>query len=95
MSVGGSHFRPEATGYGLVYIAKLAIEDKLKSKLQNAKCAISGSGNVAQYAADMLLKLGAKVVTMSDSNGTLVFPKGMNRNDWDVVSQVIVVDTFR
>lgn len=95
MSVCGSHFRPEATGYGLVYIAKLAIEDKLKSTLQNAKCAISGSGNVARYAADMLLKLGAKVVTMSDSDGTLIFPEGMNRNDWNVISQVNQVYAFK
>lgn len=71
-------------------MAKLAIEDKLQSTLQNAKCAVSGSGNVAQYAADMLMQQGAKVITMSDSNGTLVFPKGMTRNDWDNIVQVSV-----
>jgi hypothetical protein len=56
--------------------------------LKNAKCAVSGSGNVAQYAADMLLKLGAKVITMSDSDGVLVFPNGMTRDDWEVIIQV-------
>ncbi len=90
VSVGGSYFRPEATGYGLVYIAKLAIEDRLKSTLEDAKCAISGSGNVARYAADMLLKLGATVITLSDSNGTLVFPKGLTRNDWNAIVKVRV-----
>ena len=66
---GGSHIRPEATGYGLVYISKIAIEKKLGKSLQGARCAVSGSGNVAQYAALKLMQLGAKVITMSDSNG--------------------------
>ena len=73
-SIGGSFIRPEATGYGLVYIAKLAIEDKNGGQgeaLRGAICAISGSGNVAQYAAQKLLEFGAKVVTFSDSNGVL------------------------
>ena len=87
-SIGGSFCRPEATGYGVVYIAKLAIEDKLKSSLNGAKCAISGSGNVAQYAANKLIQLGAKVVTMSDSNGVLVFPDGMTESDWKAVINV-------
>ena len=74
LSVGGSINRPEATGYGLVFIAQIAIRDKWNKEMKKAKCALSGSGNVSQYAADMLLKIGAKVVTMSDSNGVLVFP---------------------
>jgi len=82
ISINGSHFRPEATGYGLIYIAKLAIEDKKKATLNGSRCAISGSGNVAQYAADKLIEFGAKVITMSDSNGVLVFPNGMTKDDW-------------
>lgn len=94
-SIGGSFYRPEATGYGLVYIAKLAIEDKLKINLKNKKCAISGSGNVAQYAADKLLKLGAKVLTLSDSDGVLVFPDGMTEDDWETIIQAKQFDRLR
>jgi len=82
---GGSHIRPEATGYGTVYIAKLAIEDKLKRSLSGARCSVSGSGNVAQYAAQKLLHFGARVLTMSDSNGVLVFENGMTDDDWKVI----------
>ena len=88
ISIGGSFYRPEATGFGLVYIAKLAVEDILKSSLKNARCAISGSGNVAQYAAAKLIELGAKVITMSDSNGVLIFPDGMTHSDWEIIIQV-------
>jgi len=55
--------------------------------LQGAKCAISGGGNVAQYAALMLIKQGAKVMTMSDSNGVLVFPNGMTEEDWKQIAE--------
>ena len=74
---GGIELRPEATGFGTVYMAKHAIEDKLKSTLKGARCAVSGSGNVAQYASQLLIDLGAKVVSISDSNGSLIFDKGM------------------
>ena len=82
---GGSHIRPEATGYGLVYISQIAIESKLKKSLKGARCAISGSGNVAQYAAQKLITLGAKVITLSDSNGVLVFNDGLTMDDWLVI----------
>jgi glutamate dehydrogenase (NADP+) len=82
---GGSHIRPEATGYGLVYISKIAIEKKLGKSLEGARCAVSGSGNVAQYAAQKLMQLGAKVITMSDSNGVLIFDDGMTEEDWKEV----------
>lgn len=95
ISIGGSFYRPEATGYGLVYIAKLAIEDKLKTTLKNKKCAISGSGNVAQYAADKLIQLGAKVITLSDSSGVLVFPNGMTKDDWETIIQAKQFDRLR
>jgi glutamate dehydrogenase (NADP+) len=76
--IGGLELRPEATGFGLVYMARLAVEDKLKSTLKESRCAVSGSGNVAQYTCRMLIDLGAKVVSISDSNGCLVFEDGMS-----------------
>lgn len=85
VNIGGSFIRPEATGYGLVYIAKLAIEDKRDEGFAGAICAISGSGNVAQYAAQKLLEYGATVVTVSDSNGVLYFEDGMTQKDWDTI----------
>lgn len=67
--IGGIELRPEATGFGTVLIAQLAVEDKLKRSLEGAHCAVSGSGNVSQYACKKLMQLGAKVVSISDSNG--------------------------
>jgi len=91
---GGSLLRSQATGYGLVYIAKLAIS-KRKLKLRRAKCAISGSGNVAQYAAEKLIDFGANVVTMSDSDGVLFFEKGMTKDDWDIIVKAKQLDRSR
>jgi len=84
LAFGGSPFRPEATGYGLVYIAKLAMEDRNNCQdgvLDGVKCKVSGSGNVAQYASQKLLELGGKVMTLSDSNGVLIFDNGMTHAD--------------
>jgi len=75
LSFGGSLARPEATGYGTVYFA----EEMLKTRnevFQGKVVAISGSGNVAQYAADKAMFLGAKVVSLSDSNGTVYVKDG-------------------
>lgn len=82
---GGSPLRPEATGYGLVYIAQLAIRKKFNRSLEGLRCAVSGSGNVAQYAVKKLLELGAKVITVSDSNGVLIFDDGMTQDDIDKI----------
>jgi glutamate dehydrogenase (NADP+) len=74
---GGSLIRPEATGYGAVYFA----EEMLKTRGDGIKgkvCTVSGSGNVAQYTVEKLKKLGAKVVSLSDSNGTIYDKKGIN-----------------
>lgn len=75
---GGSLIRPEATGYGTVYFA----ENMLKTqgdKMEGKRVVISGSGNVAQYAAEKSIQLGAKVLTVSDSNGFVKFAdSGMN-----------------
>ncbi|MBO6005233.1 MAG: NADP-specific glutamate dehydrogenase [Paludibacteraceae bacterium] len=74
---GGSLIRPEATGYGLVYFANEML--KAAGKDFNGKTVvISGSGNVAQYAVQKATTLGAKVVTMSDSNGYIYDPDGIN-----------------
>lgn len=82
INFGGSPLRPEATGYGLVYITQLAVKERLGRSLEGMRCAVSGSGNVAQYASQKLLEFGAKVITMSDSNGSLVFEHGMTEEDW-------------
>jgi len=74
---GGSLIRPEATGYGAVYFAQemLAVSgDNLKGKV----CVVSGSGNVAQYTVQKLNELGAKCVSLSDSNGTIHDPDGIS-----------------
>lgn len=92
---GGIQLRPEATGFGTVYMAQHAIEDKLKSTLEGSCCAISGSGNVAQYASKMLIDLGAKVVSVSDSDGTLVFDEGMTNDDWEKLIEAKQVKRMR
>ena len=69
---GGSLIRPEATGYGLVYYVAHMLEHAGKGSLSGKRVAISGSGNVAQYAALKCIQLGATVVSLSDSKGALV-----------------------
>jgi len=78
---GGSPFRPEATGYGLVYIMKIAVEKGLGKSMEGMRCALSGSGNVCQYAAQKCIEFGAKVITVSDSSGCIVFENGMTTED--------------
>lgn len=70
---GGSLIRPEATGYGAVYFADNMLKTKGQS-FEGKRVVISGSGNVAQYAAEKSIQLGAKVLTVSDSNGFVLFP---------------------
>ena len=77
VSWGGSLIRPEATGYGVVYFTQEMLLNKNNS-LKNKKVVISGSGNVAQYAAEKCLHLGAKICTMSDSSGYIYDPEGIN-----------------
>lgn len=76
LDFGGSPFRPEATGYGTVYFAVEMLKTKGDS-FKGKTVAISGSGNVAQYAAEKVLELGGKVVTFSDSNGTIYDAEGI------------------
>ena len=74
---GGSHIRPEATGYGAVYFAQEMLASRNDS-LEGKVCTVSGSGNVAQYTVEKLNQLGAKVVSLSDSNGMVHDPAGIN-----------------
>jgi len=74
---GGSLIRPEATGYGAVYFAREMLKTKNDS-IKGKVVAISGSGNVAQYAAEKILEMGGKVVTMSDSGGSIHDPDGID-----------------
>ncbi len=74
---GGSLIRPEATGYGAVYFAAEMLKTRGMS-FEGRKVLISGSGNVAQYAVKKATELGAKVVTMSDSNGSIIDPDGID-----------------
>ncbi|QIQ21250.1 NADP-specific glutamate dehydrogenase [Zophobihabitans entericus] len=78
LAFGGSLIRPEATGYGLVYFVQAMLKKQGKS-FDGLRVAISGSGNVAQYSIEKCLELGAKVVTVSDSNGTVVDEAGFTK----------------
>jgi len=78
LSYGGSLIRPEATGYGAVYFAAEMLSTKGET-LEGKVCLVSGSGNVSQYTTEKLLDLGAKVVTLSDSNGYIYDEKGIDR----------------
>ncbi|MBP6116613.1 MAG: NADP-specific glutamate dehydrogenase [Neisseriaceae bacterium] len=81
MSFGGSLIRPEATGYGAVYFAEEMLKTR-KQHIAGKSVAISGSGNVAQYAAQKCLEWDAKVLTVSDSGGFVHFPDGMTLTQW-------------
>ncbi len=76
---GGSLIRPEATGYGCVYFAQEMLKTK-KDKLEGKICLVSGSGNVSQYTVEKLLDLGAKPVTLSDSDGAIYDADGIDRD---------------
>ncbi|WP_448695732.1 NADP-specific glutamate dehydrogenase [Pseudomonas moraviensis] len=81
MTYGGSLIRPEATGFGCVYFA----EEMLKRRgqtVEGQRVAISGSGNVAQYAARKVMDLGGKVISLSDSEGTLYCEAGLSEEQW-------------
>lgn len=84
---GGSLIRPEATGYGSVYFAEEMLKTRGES-FQGKVCAVSGSGNVAQYTVEKLNQLGARVVTMSDSNGTIHDPAGIDAEKLDYLMEI-------
>lgn len=84
---GGSLIRPEATGYGCVYFVQEMLKTRGES-ITGKVCTISGSGNVAQYTAEKLLELGAKVVTLSDSNGYIYKEDGLTEKDLQYVFEL-------
>ncbi|MBO4438786.1 MAG: NADP-specific glutamate dehydrogenase [Spirochaetaceae bacterium] len=90
LTFGGSLIRTEATGYGLIYFAQEMLKkagDSFKGKV----CVVSGSGNVAEYAAEKLIQLGAKVVTLSDSNGYIYDADGITQEKLDWVKELKTV----
>ncbi|MBP5170587.1 MAG: NADP-specific glutamate dehydrogenase [Bacteroidales bacterium] len=89
LEFGGSLIRPEATGYGNIYFLMNMLKRKYGiTDLKGQVCAISGSGNVAQYTAEKVLQLGGKVITMSDSNGYIYDPDGIDREKLDYIFEL-------
>ncbi len=84
---GGSLLRPEATGYGLCYFAEQMLSTRNES-FAGKTVLVSGSGNVAQFAAQKAMRLGAKVVTMSDSDGFIYDPDGLDEEKWKYVFEL-------
>ena len=84
---GGSLIRPEATGYGTVYFAEEMLNTRGDS-IKGKTVTISGSGNVAQYAVEKVLDLGGKPVSLSDSNGTIYDPDGIDRDKLEYIKEL-------
>lgn len=87
LEYGGSLIRPEATGYGLLYFVESMLKEKADT-LADKVVSISGSGNVAQYAAEKAIELGAKVVTLSDSSGYIYDKNGLNDEKLKVIFKI-------
>ena len=79
LSFGGSLIRPEATGYGDIYFAENMLA-KRGETLEGKRCVVSGSGNVASFAAEKLIQLGAKVLTLSDRSGAIYVKEGISED---------------
>ncbi len=84
---GGSLIRPEATGYGATYFAQEMLKVK-KDDYKGKKVLISGSGNVAQYAAQKVMELGGKVSSLSDSSSAVHIPDGLTKEQWEYVMEL-------
>lgn len=84
---GGSLIRPEATGYGLVYITQYALQD-LKTDLKGKRVAVSGSGNVATFCAEKVMELGGIVVSFSDSGGCVIEEGGFSKEQFAQVRAI-------
>ncbi len=84
VSWGGSLIRPEATGYGVVYFTQQMLENKGTS-LKDKNVVVSGSGNVAQYAAEKAIQLGAKILTLSDSSGYIYDKDGIDQKKLEFI----------
>lgn len=91
---GGSLIRPEATGYGLVYFSQYMLE-KVGDSLQDKKCIVSGSGNVAQYTLEKLIELGATPITASDSSGYIIDEEGINSEKLEYIKEIKNVNRGR
>jgi glutamate dehydrogenase/leucine dehydrogenase len=91
---GGSLVRPEATGYGLVYFVEEMLATR-KDTLKDKVVCISGSGNVAQYAAEKVIQSGGKVVTLSDSNGFIHDPAGIDNSKLDYIKELKNIERGR
>ena len=87
LSFGGSLMRPEATGYGTVYFAEEMLRTCGKS-IEGLRVSVSGSGNVAQYAVEKAMSLGAQVITVSDSSGTVIDEEGFTPEKLAVLMEV-------
>ncbi len=87
LTLGGSLIRPEATGYGMVYFASEMLSTRNQT-LAGKTCLISGSGNVAQHAAEKLIEMGAKVLTMSDSAGYIYDEEGIDAGKLDYIKRL-------
>ncbi|MCQ2379130.1 MAG: NADP-specific glutamate dehydrogenase, partial [Victivallaceae bacterium] len=84
---GGSLVRPQATGYGAVYFASEMLATRNRS-FEGAKVLVSGAGNVAQYACQKAHALGAKVLSLSDSNGSIIDPDGIDEEKFAFVQEI-------
>ena len=87
LEFGGSLIRPEATGYGNVYFLRAMLRTRGES-IEGKKVLVSGAGNVAQYCAEKILQLGGKVMTMSDSDGYIYDPEGIDRAKLDYIMEL-------
>lgn len=87
LSFGGSLIRPEATGYGTVYFAQEMLKTRGRA-FDGLRVSVSGSGNVAQYAVEKAMELGAKVITVSDSSGTVIDEDGFTPEKLAVLMEV-------
>lgn len=87
LSFGGSLMRPEATGYGTVYFVEEMLA-RVGKQLGGMRISVSGSGNVAQYAVEKAMELGAKVVTVSDSSGTVIDEDGFTPEKLAILMEI-------
>ncbi|MDH2897589.1 MULTISPECIES: NADP-specific glutamate dehydrogenase [Rahnella] len=87
LSFGGSLIRPEATGYGLIYFTESMLK-RHGLDFEGMRVAVSGSGNVAQYAIEKAMSLGARVITASDSNGTVVDEAGFTPEKLALLTEI-------
>jgi glutamate dehydrogenase (NADP+) len=87
LSYGGSLIRPEATGYGCVYFAQEMLK-RVGLGFEGKRVTISGSGNVAQYAAQKVMELGGVVISLSDSEGTLYVEAGLSEEQWQYLMEL-------